>query len=61
MDKARNSLLIDFVPKYLGFENIKREQIIEHNTVIVKNLFLKDKPESIVNLWDGTNVYIQKS
>lgn len=32
--RARGALVTDFVPKYLGFENISREDIIENHTTV---------------------------
>ncbi|CAH2103328.1 unnamed protein product [Euphydryas editha] len=61
MDKARNSLLKDFVPLYLGFSKNDREELKTHNTKIARELFLNGQNDKLITIWDGTYVYIQKS
>lgn len=61
MNKARESLLKDFVPKFLGIQINSREKIKENSSVVANNLFLKNNNENIITIWDGTYIYIQKS
>ena len=58
--QVRNSMLKDFVPKYLGANRFSRQEWLYHNTDMVKTLFdLRD--DQIVFIADGTYCYCQKS
>lgn len=60
--RAREALVTDFVPKYLGFENISREDIIEnHTTVFARELLASGSKATAILLLVGTFIYIQKS
>lgn len=53
--RAREALVTDFVPKYLGFENISREDIIEnHTTVFARELLASGSNDTAILLLDGT-------
>lgn len=54
--------MTDFVSKYLGFENISREDIIEnHTTVFARELLASGSYDTAILLLDGTYIYIQNS
>lgn len=57
---ARKSLLEDFVPIMLGFESITREQLIENQSVMARNLHTNAADQAIV-VADGTYIYCNKS
>lgn len=59
MKIARECLASDFVPRYLGFDHMTREQIIERNLAVPNALFGSNSEAIIV--CDGTYIYIQKS
>lgn len=62
--QAREAVTIGFVPSYLGFGNFfTRDNIAtEHTTKLAKHIFGNaEKPDSIILVWDGTYIYIQKS
>lgn len=51
-----------FVSKYLGIENISKEDIIEnHTTVFARELLASGSDDTAILLLDGTYIYIQKS
>jgi len=57
---ARNSLVIEFVPKHLGFEHISHEEFCQnHTTTFAKTLFTNDDSQAVVVL-DGTYIYSEK-
>ena len=51
----------NFVEQNLGIDHITRRMIqLRHTTQISKTIFESDG-DSIITVWDGTYVYIQKS
>lgn len=61
LDKARTALTMEFVPKYLGFENLTREFLLQNTTVSSRILHCGNNPETLITIWDGTYIYINKS
>lgn len=59
MKIARECLERDFVPRYLGFNHMTRQQIIER-TLAVPGAVFGNSGEAII-ICDGTYMYIQKS
>ena len=52
----------DFVPKYMGFDHITREAVIEnHTTVFARELLASGDDNTAILLIDGTYIYIEKS
>ncbi|CAC5360913.1 unnamed protein product [Mytilus coruscus] len=61
INTVRQAFMRSFVPLYLGFESITREQIIkDHIRPLAKTLLDADNDNMILVL-DGTYIYIQKS
>jgi len=61
VEKIRVILIEKFVNKHLGFDHITRGEInIRHTTTLSKELFDSNE-ESVILVWDGTYVYIEKS
>jgi hypothetical protein len=61
INKLRNFLMENFVPLNLGVDHVNRDLIrTKHTTDISKNIFEPDE-DSLIIVWDGTYVYIQKS
>ncbi|CAL8076174.1 unnamed protein product [Orchesella dallaii] len=69
MDKRRisdaitsitNALEEHFVPKFLGYKHIRREDVKNHTPELVTEMYNVD-PDNIVLILDGTYIYIQKS
>lgn len=58
---ARNALTTDFVPLYLGFRNLSREFLLENTTASSRILHCGNNPETVITIWDGTYIYINKS
>jgi hypothetical protein len=57
----KDVLMLVFVPTFLGFNSISREDyILNHNTFLAKTLLGADDNQAIYVL-DGTYLYIQKS
>lgn len=57
---ARNALLTDFVPQYLGFQSFTREKLLE-NTTDMSRIIYDTNNEKIITIWDGTYIYINRS
>jgi len=60
MQKARQSFVVDFVPRHLGFSHVSRDDILQETTTVANTLFNQDE-EHVITIWDGTYIYIQKS
>ena len=59
--RAREALMKDFVPKYMGFDHITREAVIEnHTTVFARELLASGDDNTAILLIDGTYIYILK-
>lgn len=58
---AREALSAEFVPKYLGFENLSREFLLENTTEMARYLYCNENCETAVVIWDGTYIYSNKS
>lgn len=63
LDQVRDSLLLYFVPNYLGVNHLSRIQIQEQTTPMAKELFLNGNAnkDSIILVADGTYFYCDKS
>ena len=56
--RAREALMKDFVPKYMGFDHITREAVIEnHTTVFARELLASGDDNTAILLIDGTYIY----
>ena len=60
---ATKALKAKFVPDYLGFPHISRDEVIEHHTrPLARELFAKTMTENpAILVLDGTYIYVQKS
>ncbi|CAF4439115.1 unnamed protein product, partial [Rotaria magnacalcarata] len=62
LDSARTSLMEHFVPRYLGFQHISRQDVIDkHTRPLAARLFTKPGDNNAILILDGTYVYVQKS
>ncbi|CAF2061545.1 unnamed protein product [Rotaria magnacalcarata] len=61
IESARKSLVKNFVPKYLGFEHITRDKIIQDHTRPLAKYLLTGGKDSAVLILDSTYIYCQKS
>ena len=62
LESANNALTQYFVPKYLGFHRITREQVLkQHTRPLAQQLLANDNPNKAIIILDGTYVYMQKS
>lgn len=52
---------MDFVPNHLGFRNLSREFLLQNTTVSSRLLHCENNPNTIITIWDGTYIYIDKS
>lgn len=59
MDKVREILVQDYVPRHLGINHISREQLLGHNLVIPNGLYGNNN--NIIVTCDGTYIYTNKS
>jgi hypothetical protein len=59
-DQVRKDLVADFVSQHLGPKRLNRQEWLEHNTPIVKELFLTNSNQFSF-IADGTYCYCQKS
>ena len=60
INKAREALMVRFVPENLGLESASREKVRENHTSIAERLSGVG-PDNIISIWDGTYLYIPKS
>ena len=52
----------DFVPKYMGFDHMTREAVIEnHTTGFAREILASGDDNTAILLIDGTYIYIEKS
>nr|XP_018915633.1 PREDICTED: uncharacterized protein LOC109043056 [Bemisia tabaci] len=59
---VRNALMIEFVPKHLGFGHMSRDELIEkHTRPFAMSLFAQNDEDTAILVADGTYVYIEKS
>ena len=61
MDRIREILLQDFVPRNLGINQINREELLLRNLTIPRSLFGDDNNLKTILICDGTYIYINKS
>lgn len=61
IEQARIALTKDFVPNYLGFENLSRELLLRNTTVLSRMLHAQNDPEKLIIILDGTYIFIDKS
>ena len=56
---VREALLKDFVPHYMSFDHVTRNEIIDkHTTIFARELLASGNPNTAILLLDGTNIYI---
>ncbi|XP_072933637.1 uncharacterized protein [Epargyreus clarus] len=60
MDKVREILVQDFVPRNLGLQHISREQLLQHN-LMIPNAIYNENNQNTIMICDGTYIYINKS
>lgn len=60
IEAARKALSTEFVPRYLGFEHLTREVLIENVTEMAKKLYCGGE-DKVVTVWDGTYLFCNKS
>lgn len=58
---VRKALVEYFVPHFLGFEHIKRKDVIDLHTRPLASELLADTPNRAILILDGTYIYCQKS
>ncbi|XP_062577231.1 uncharacterized protein LOC134239089 [Saccostrea cucullata] len=59
---VRAALMISFVPHHLGFEHIRREEVIEdHTRQLAQTLFGNIEKKQAILVLDGTYIYTAKS
>ncbi|CAF4392192.1 unnamed protein product [Rotaria sp. Silwood2] len=56
---VRQAMLTHFVPHYLGFNHISRQEVIDNHSSPLATQLLTDKPNTVVLVIDGTYLYIQ--
>ena len=56
---VRQAMLTHFVPHYLGFNHISRQEVINNHSSPLATRLLTDKPNTVVLVIDGTYLYIQ--
>lgn len=59
---VREAMMEKFVPLYLGYDHLTREEVEEkHTRPLAKELFGTDGGDIVIVVADGTYIYIQKS
>ncbi|CAF2578622.1 unnamed protein product [Rotaria sp. Silwood2] len=56
---VRQAMLSNFVPCYLGFNHISREDVIYNHSSPLATRLLSEKPNTVVLAIDGTYLYVQ--
>ncbi|KAH9634750.1 hypothetical protein HF086_013610 [Spodoptera exigua] len=59
MDRVREVLVQDFVPRYLGITHLSKEQLNNHTLAIPNGLYGHEN--NVIVICDGTYIYINKS
>lgn len=59
--QMRTSLIKDFVPKYLGFQHMDRNTVLNHHQSVIATELLTEHPGQVVLIADGTYIYCEKS
>ena len=58
---VRQVLMLEFVPSFLGFTHVSREEILNKHTRVLAQSLLADNNEQVILVLDGTYIYINKS
>lgn len=58
---ARECMEADFVNRYLGFNHLTRNDILERNLLLPKGIFGDGNNTKAISICDGTYIYIEKS
>lgn len=56
---VRQAMLTHFVPYYLGFNHISRQEVIDNHSSPLATRLLTDKPNTVILVIDGTYLYVQ--
>ena len=59
LSTARQAILSNFVPQYLGFNHISRRDVIHNHSSSLATRLLTDHPSTAVLVIDGTYLYVQ--
>ncbi|CAF4617137.1 unnamed protein product, partial [Rotaria sp. Silwood2] len=59
--QVREALMKSFVPLNLGFEHITRDAVLNSHQTVIATELLRNEPDRIVLIADGTYLYCQKS
>lgn len=59
LSKTREALMKDFVPQNVRFRS--REEMLRDNTLLSTMLLAGNNPHTVIQIFDGTYIYIQKS
>jgi len=59
LSAVREAMVSKFVPRYVGFNNISRQDIIDHHSSPLATRLLSADPNSVVLVVDGTYLYVQ--
>ena len=58
--KARKALVAQFVPKFLGFNHISRDSVVNnHTTIFARELLASGNTDTAILILDGTYIYIE--
>jgi hypothetical protein len=56
---VRQAMLLNFVPHYLGFDHVSRQDVINKHSSPLAQRLLSEKPDTVVLVIDGTYLYVQ--
>ncbi len=56
---VRQAMLSNFVPRYLGFSSISRQEVINNHSSPLATRLLTDNQDTVVLVVDGTYLYVQ--
>jgi hypothetical protein len=61
IQEVLEALLEDFVPKYLGFQHVIRENVHRHHQTVIATLLMAQRNDQVILVLDGTRLYVQTS
>lgn len=61
IERVRIALETDFVPNYLGFDNLSRQFLLQNTTDSSRILHADNNPETLMTIWDGMTYIVIKA
>ena len=59
--EVAETLSKDFIPYYLGFQQIKRDTVLRYHQTSFASQLMRDRDDQLIIVMDNTHLYLQKS